>query len=139
MSAVTIDTRYTMDIALAANQTIAGQLRQAIDNDSDFLWRAVSASTSTSTNATGTFQVRFNDGAGYYYSTDYIDGQFLTSIVGITGPYVIWPQAVFKAGSYIGIDIRDTSGAANKVQLVFWGARHYLDMDKALRKAMQRN
>lgn len=139
--AVTIASRYVMDIKLAANQTIQGQLRQAIDNDSDFLWRGVSASTGIlGTNEPGAFAVRFNDGAGYYYSSDYLNYQFFTAITGLPCPYVMMPQAVFKAGSYIGVDIQNLSAIEpTVVQLVFWGARRYLDMRQAVQKALREN
>ncbi len=115
-SYVDLPFNYVFTIALTANQVVNGA-QQAIDTDADFMWRALCFSS------TGIFRVRFSDSQAFFLSNALIDSLNLSNDG--SSPYVIFPEMPFPKGSRIGIDITDTSGNPNTVQLDFIGAKRY--------------
>ncbi len=107
---------YVFTIALTASQVVNGA-QQAIDTDSDFMWRALVFSS------TGIFRVRFSDSQAFFLSNLQIDSLNLSNDG--SSPYVIFPEMPFPAGSRIGIDITDTSANPNTVQIGFIGCKRY--------------
>lgn len=109
---------YVYSQSLTANQMLRDQ-SVAVTTDADFVWRAVILA-----NYTGAFVVRFSDSQGYYLSNGmlvYLN--FIQRSVPI--PYPMFPEIVIPAGGRIGIDIQDTSGAPNTVELNFRGVKRY--------------
>lgn len=114
---VDVDFSYVYDVILTANQTLRDQALSTM-NDADFAARAVVITFST-----GTFNVRISDSQGYYLSNGFVAS---ANIVGdAASPYPIWPEIIIPAGGRIGIDIQDTSGNPNTIQLVFRGVKRY--------------
>lgn len=103
-----------LDVTLTANQEKLGQ-GVFIEADSDFRLEAISGS------ATGAYQLRIQTPSGRYWPQTYGNSANLVGSAGF--PVPIEPPMVFPAGAKISIDIKDTSGAGNTVQLVFRGAR----------------
>ncbi len=108
---------YVYDVVLSGNQVLNDQV-VSIYTEADFAWRALIVNV-----ATGTFKVRFTDGQGYYLSSGLIDSANLTSSP--ADPWIVFPEVVFPAGGRISIDITDTSGATNTIQLLFRGVNRY--------------
>ena len=95
---------YTYAINLTANQLLNGQV-VSIFTEADFVWRGL---TFTST---GTFAVQFQDGQGYYISSDLV---FSTNMPNTAGdPWVRFPEIVYPAGGRIYFNIQDKSGSGN--------------------------
>jgi hypothetical protein len=108
---------YAYSASLTANQLLADQV-QPIYTYADFVWRALIITVQT-----GSFAVRFSDGQGYYISNVLIDS---FNLVGTpSDPFIIFPELLIPAGGRIGIDIQDTSGAPNVIQIVFRGVNRY--------------
>jgi len=105
---------YVFDQVLTANQVVAGQV--VINNDADFVLRGIVANTFT-----GIFRVRFNRSGLYFLSSGYIHSSNLVSDA--ASPLPIIPEMLFVAGSRIGLDISDLSGATNTIQISFVGAK----------------
>ena len=105
-----------LDITLTANQNIVTSLDA--DPDAYFLWRALVISQ-----ATGTFAVRFSDSRNYFLSSGRIASANLTSDP--ASPYPIFPELPISPNGKIIVDIQDTSGAGNTIQLVFRGAKRF--------------
>lgn len=106
---------YVFNITLTANQITQGQ--QSIDTDSDFLWEAVRVSS-----ATGAFNVQFTDARRYQLSDGYLPSSIYTG----ADPYALGNALVEPAGGRFLINLQDTSGAENTIQIVFIGAKRYL-------------
>jgi hypothetical protein len=109
---------YVYDVAMLLNQVLRDQ-SVPIHTDSDFVLRAVVLSQ-----ATGAFSVRFNDSQGYYLSSAFMLSANLLSGT-VPFPFPIFPELLFPAGSRIGIEINELSGAGNTVQMLFRGAKRY--------------
>ena len=109
---------YVYDVAMLGNAQLRDQT-VPIHTDSDFVWRGIELAA-----ATGAFSIRFNDSQGYYFSNGFLlSANFLSGTVPY--PYPIFPETLFPAGSRIGIEINDLSGAPNTVQLRLLGAKRY--------------
>lgn len=107
---------YLLDVVLTASQALSTQV--SINNDSDFVWRAVVNATST-----GLFSVRFSDSDFYFLSNAPIVS---TNLQGdAASPYPILPEIVIPSGGRIGVDITDLSVAGNTIQLLFRGVKRY--------------
>ncbi len=109
---------YVYDIVLTANQTLLNQT-VPIQPDADFLWRATSIGI-----ATGAFSIKYYDSQGYALSNaPRINNSFNVGLISTPAPR--FPELIFPAGSRIGIDITDLSGAGNTIQIVFLGPKRY--------------
>ena len=105
---------YVYDVALLASQQLLSQPR-GIDGDSDFEWLAL-AGTST-----GTFDVNVQLASGRRIANAWVNS---VNIVGTAQfPVALPVAALFPRSGAINIDIRDTSGAPNTVQLIFIGRK----------------
>lgn len=107
---------YVYQIALTANQSLKGE-QQAIDTDSDFMWRALVFKSD------GAFSIRFSDSQAFFLSDTEIWSDNLSNDG--SSPYTIFPEVPFPAGSRIGIDMTDLSGVVNNIQLVFKGVKRF--------------
>ena len=105
---------YVYDITLTGNQVLADQ--KSIDPDADFIWEAVILAANTST-----FTVRFADSRLYYLSDQAVQSAALVS----NNPYPVMPPLVIPAGGRISMDLTETSGFSNTIQLIFRGAKRY--------------
>ena len=114
---VDVDFTYPYDVVLTGNQFLRDQ-SISTTNDADFSWRAIVIAYST-----GAFNVRFADSQGYYLSNGMIVS---ANILGdASSPYPIFPEILIPAGGRIGIDIQDTSGSGNTIELLFRGVKRY--------------
>jgi len=114
---VDVDFSYVYDVVLSASQVLTDQA-VATMNDADFAIRAVFIGVST-----GSFNARFSDSQGYYLSNGLIASANLLGDA--SSPFPIWPEIIIPAGGRIGIDITDTSGAPNTVEIIFRGVKRY--------------
>ena len=105
---------YVYDVTLTANQVLTDS--KSIDTDSDFIWQAVSIGLNT-----GAFTLRLGDSRMYYLS----DSRIASAIFTANDPYPLVPALIIPAGGRITIDIADTSGAGNTIQLIFRGTKRY--------------
>ena len=109
---------YIYDVVLTGNQALRDQI-VAIQNDADFVLRSIKLASYT-----GAFQIRLSDSQGTYLSNGYLNyGVFLSGGVAVEFP--MFPELTFPAGGRIGIDITDTSGATNTIEIAFRGAKRY--------------
>lgn len=107
---------YTYAISLTANQLLQGQV-VPIFTEADFVWRGLVFQS------TGTFQVQFQDGEGYYLSSAMV---FSTNMPNSPGdPWPRFPEIFYPAGGRIYLNIQDLSAAPNTGQMVFIGAHRY--------------
>lgn len=107
---------YTYDQTLTANQRLRDQ--QAINNDSDFAWRALVLNSNT-----GAFSVRFSDSDWYNLSSDLVVSANLQADP--ASPSTVYPETIIPAGGIIGVELLDLSGAENTIQLLFLGVKRY--------------
>jgi hypothetical protein len=114
---VDVDFSYVYDVTLTANQELRDQT-VSTTNDADFAWRAVVMNLND-----GTFNIRFSDSQGYYLSNGYVANANLAADAAT--PYPIWPEILIPAGGRIGIDIQDTSGDSNTIQILFRGVKRF--------------
>lgn len=107
---------FVMNVSLAANEE-KRDLSQFFDRDSEFIWLAIQGSQ------TGAYQIQFQAPDGRWLNSSALRNE---NIVGTAQFPVMLPAPVRvpKAGK-IGVNIKDLSGAANNVQLVFVGVRAY--------------
>lgn len=105
---------YVFDQVLTANQSISGQV--VINADADFVLRGIVVNSNS-----GIFRARFNRSGLYFLSSGYIHSNNLASDA--ASPLPIVPEMLFVAGSRIGVDIIELSGAGNTVQISFVGAK----------------
>lgn len=101
---------------LAANEIRLNQIVN-IFTQADFVWRGLHLIS------TGEFSVRFQDGEQYYLSGDLVPSVNLPHNAGDPFPWA--PEIPYPAGGKIVLDIQDTSGAPNTVQIVFIGENFY--------------
>lgn len=114
---VDIDFSYVYDVVLTASQTLLAQ-SVSTTNDADFEIRAIVIAFST-----GTFRVRFSDSQGYYISNSMVES---ANILGdASSPMPVFPGLLIPAGGQIGIDIQDTSGSGNTIEILFRGVKRY--------------
>lgn len=107
---------YVYTVALTALQVLNNEA-QIINQDSDFMWRGLVFSS------TGAFDVRFYDAVGYAMMNARVSSANLANDG--SRPYTVFPEQPFPGGGRIGIEIADTSNAANTVELNFLGVRRY--------------
>lgn len=112
-----VDFTYPYDVVLTALQFLRDQTI-ATTNDADFAWRAVIMAMST-----GSFNVRFADSQGYYLSNGMVVSANLQGDA--ASPYPVFPEILIPAGGRIGIDIQDTSGFTNTIELLCRGVKRY--------------
>jgi hypothetical protein len=111
------DFTYPYDVTLTADQFLRDQ-SISTTNDADFAWRAVVLALFT-----GSFNVRFADSQGYYWSNGMIASANLQGDA--ASPYPVFPEILIPAGGRIGIDIQDTSGNTNTIELQCRGVKRY--------------
>jgi hypothetical protein len=107
---------YVYDVTLEANQALFNEVT-SIFTEADFCWRGLIFSQ------TGLFQVRFQDGQGYYLSAGMVFSSNLPNTAG--DPFPWFPEILYPAGGQMQLDIQDLSGAENVVQILFVGANRY--------------
>lgn len=107
---------YVFDYVLNANQIALG-LSVPIDQDSDFIWMA------TYGTQTGTYKVNFKTARGRQIFSSPVNS--LNAIGTAQFPTVWEPAFTYNASGRIMLDLTDTSGAQNTVQLVFLGVRRF--------------
>ena len=114
---IDVDFTYPYDVTLTANQFLRDQ-SVSTTNDADFEVRALVSAFST-----GPFNLRIADSQGYYISNGMIVS---ANILGdASSPYPFFPGLLIPAGGRIGIDIQDTSGTTNVIQLLMRGVKRY--------------
>lgn len=116
-----VDADYTpvFDIVLAANEEKRGAV-VSLDRDADFLLMGFLISNFTS----ASFQLQLFDNQQQNLSSGYVYGAaFLVG--GLAVPFALVPGRIFPAGGAIGINIKDTSGAENTIQIAFRGIKRY--------------
>lgn len=107
---------YTYPVSLTGDQLLNGQV-VSIFTEADFVWRGLFFTT------LGTFSIQFQDGQGYYLSSDLV---FSTNMPNTPGePWPLFPEIIYPAGGRIYLNILDTSGTTNTGQIVFVGANRY--------------
>lgn len=100
--------------ALAANANVTPSI--VLDADSDFMLIWLIASS------TGTFQFRMQDNAtGRFFQNGKINSVNMFGTA--QQPFPMLPPYVFKRQNSIGLDITDTSGAPNTIQIVLAGKK----------------
>lgn len=112
-----VDFTYPYDVVLAGNQFLRDQT-VSTTNDADFCMRGLVIAT-----ATGAFNLRISDSQGFYLSNGVIASANL--IGDAASPFVIFPELIIPAGGKIGIDIQDTSGSQNTIEILFRGVKRY--------------
>lgn len=117
---VDVDFTYPYDVILTANQFLRDQ-SVSTTNDADFAWRAIVIASFT-----GTFNVRFADSQGYYLSNGVVSN---ANILGdAASPFPVFPEILIPAGGRIAIDIQDTSGGTNTIELLMRGVKRFRDI-----------
>jgi hypothetical protein len=106
---VDVDFTYPYDVSLTGLQVLTGQ-QVSTTNDADFVIRAMVVSLMT-----GTFKIKIYDSQNYSLSNDYIQSGNLLGDA--SSPFPIFPEILIPAGGRIGIDIADTSGSTNAVEI----------------------
>jgi thioredoxin reductase len=112
-----VDFTYPYDVVLTANQFLRDQ-SVSTTNDADFAARAIVIAYST-----GSFNLRIADSQGYYLSNGMIVSANIQGDA--ASPYPLFPEILIPAGGRIGIDIQDTSGNPNTIELLFRGVKRY--------------
>jgi hypothetical protein len=114
---VDIDFTYPYDVTLTANQVLLGQAISTT-NDADFAWRAIIIAS-----ATGSFSIKFYDSQSFALSNSPVAS---ANLVGdASSPWPVFPEILIPAGGRIGIDIQDTSGSGNTIELLCRGVKRY--------------
>ena len=107
---------YVLDKVLTANQEALGQATQ-IDADSDFVLMAICGFS------TSTYNLRIQGPNRRYLQSAYVRN---TNLVGSANfPVAFLAELYYPAGSTISVDLKDTSGSGNTIQLMFRGFRRY--------------
>ena len=112
-----VDFTYPYDVVLTALQFLRDQ-SVSTTNDADFAARAIVIAYST-----GSFNLRIADSQGYYLSNGMIVSANIQGDA--ASPYPLFPEIIIPAGGRIGIDIQDTSGNPNTIELLFRGVKRY--------------
>lgn len=108
---------YPYDVTLTSNQTLLNQ-SVPIMTDADFYLRGIYISTAMST-----FSFRWSDSNSYFFSAGLIASAGFSTFAG--QPFPVVPEIFFPAGGKIGIDIQDTSGSSNAVEICFAGVKRF--------------
>jgi hypothetical protein len=114
---VDVDFTYPYDVVLTASQFLRDQT-VSTTNDADFAWRAIVLAFST-----GSFNLRLADSQGYYLSNGMLASANLLGDA--SSPFPVFPEILIPAGGRIGIDIQDTSGNGNTIEILFRGVKRY--------------
>ncbi len=102
------------DITLTGNQELLQQ-GVFIDSDGDFVLKGIVGSQ------TGAYNLRFRLPSGRSWPNGYVRN---TNLVGSAQfPVPVEPNVVFPAGSKVAIDIKDTSGSSNTIQILLIGSK----------------
>lgn len=107
---------YPYNITLTANQVLSDQ-QVAIGSTADFVLRAISIVL------VGTFSLRIYDGDQYALSPGFITSGNMQTSPG--DPFPMFPEVWYPRGGRILLDIQDTSGDTNVIQILFMGANRY--------------
>lgn len=92
-----------------------GNLTIAVTKGGDFILRRIMGISISG----GTFKVQYGDGGrSFAFQSDLVDSRLLVGTAQLWFPV---PDYRFPAGGSILWRVVDTSGAANTVQLAFWG------------------
>jgi len=107
---------YVLNVSLTASQRLDNQ-PLPLQGDAPFAVRALVATS------TGSFRLRIKTPQNDYMSNELVNSP---NIVG-TGqfPAPVFPEIVFPRTGVISVDLEDTSGAPNTIQLVFKGAKRF--------------
>jgi hypothetical protein len=108
---------YVFSFVLTANQ-IKTNLEVSIDTDSDFYLKGIVIASATSD-----FRFRYADESGYYTSNAMLDSSAIP--VNAALPFPVTPQLRYSAGGRIPIDLTDTSGAGNTINMWFLGTKRF--------------
>jgi hypothetical protein len=114
---IDVDFTYPYDVTLTGNQFLRDQ-SISTTNDADFAWRAIVIASNT-----GAFNIRFSDSQGYYLSNGVIASANLLGDA--ASPWPVFPEIIIPAGGRIGIDIQDTSGTSNTIEILMRGVKRY--------------
>jgi hypothetical protein len=108
---------YVFQVVLTANQALKNQ-NVPIDPDSDFLWTGIHGSS------TGTYTLNVRLPTGRNLANVALNN---TNLIGTANqPTAIGPAPVYpRAGIGPSLEITDTSGAGNTVQICFSGIRRF--------------
>jgi hypothetical protein len=112
-----VDFTYPYDVVLTASQLLNNQ-SVSTTNDADFVIRAIVIASST-----GAFNIRIYDSQGYALSSSLIASANIQGDA--ASPYPIFPEIIIPAGGRIGIDIQDSSGSGNTIEILFRGVKRY--------------
>jgi hypothetical protein len=112
-----VDFTYVYDVILTASQLLNNQ-SVSTTNDADFVIRAIVIASST-----GAFNIRLYDSQGYALSNSLIANANIQGDA--ASPYPIFPEIIIPAGGRIGIDIQDSSGSGNTIEILFRGVKRY--------------
>lgn len=107
---------YTFDVTLTANQNLPDQ-SLIIGGDADFIIRAIVGTQ------TGAYKIRFRDNQGFYLSPGMVNNSNIMGTAQL--PVPIWPELQIPRNGKLGIDLLDTSGAGNTIEIVFKGVKRY--------------
>jgi hypothetical protein len=107
---------YAYQITLSASQSLTDQVL-SVNGDADFIVKAICGTS------TGTYTIRLKDAHGYYLSSAQLKS---ANVVGTrVAPAPMFPELFIPRAGKLGIDITDTSGASNVVEIVFIGVKRY--------------
>jgi hypothetical protein len=119
---VDVDFTYVYDVDIAPATILANQIK-GIQNDSDFVWRAIHYCQPDPTKL-GAFRMKFSDAQGFYHSDGMILQQNFSN--NPAEPTPIMPEIIFPRGGQIGIDIQNLDPALNsQVQICFRGVKRF--------------
>lgn len=102
------------DVTLTGNQELLQQ-GVFIDSDGDFVLKGIVGTQ------TGNYSLRFRLPSGRYWPNGYVKNGNLVGTAQF--PVPVEPNVVFPAGSKVAIDIKDTSGSSNTVQILLIGSK----------------
>ncbi len=109
---------YVYERELSGDEVVTADV-VSIQTDSDFYLRGIVLALSA-----GTFEFRYADESSYYTSNSLLQSAVLPTNASI--PFPVTPQLRYSAGGRITLDITETSGSTNLVQLWFIGTRRFV-------------
>jgi hypothetical protein len=107
---------YILDKTLSGNAESLLQAAQ-VDSDSDFLLLAVVGSSTGAYNLRVYLSNRRSISNAYVKNTNYVGSANF--------PVPFLKEIYYPAGSSIAVDLKDTSGSSNTIQLVFKGIKRF--------------